>query len=103
MEDMTMATGAGFDVNTDVMNKGAGAVTNDVTAFRKKAADLNQAMEDMFKQWEGRSSKGFSQLHLDWQSNYKQLTQNLQIISDNLGTTSKDYVTADESNTPTRG
>jgi WXG100 family type VII secretion target len=93
----------GFDVNTDVMNKGAQAVKNDVGAFQKKAAELNQAMEDMFKEFEGRSATGFSGLHHDWQTNYKQLTQNLQIISDNLGTTSKNYVTADTSNTPTRG
>jgi WXG100 family type VII secretion target len=98
-----VAGGAGFDVNTQVMNKGAEAVKSDVAAFQKKAAELNQAMEDMFKQFEGRSATGFSGLHHDWQTSYQQLTKNLQIISDNLGTTSKNYVTADMGNTPSRG
>jgi WXG100 family type VII secretion target len=91
---------AGFNVDTDLMAQKSQQVAQLVTQIQQQLSQLNTQMQEMFATWLGQASTGFQNLHTNWNSQYLQLNQRLETISQNLATNSRGYVGADESSTP---
>jgi WXG100 family type VII secretion target len=84
---------AGFNVDTDLMAQKSQQVAQLVTQIQQQLSQLNTQMQEMFATWLGQAST-------NWNSQYLQLNQRLETISQNLGTNSRSYVTADQTSTP---
>ena len=95
-----MAGGSGFDVNPDVLGRGAQNVQSLVPQIQQRLRTLDTEMEQMFSTWQGQSSRAFQQLHATWQARYQTLSTNLGVIAEQLTSSQRTYLAVDESSAP---